>query len=97
MQIHFSEQDVTDACCVFVGLNHHHNPETVTVDLQYNPGQGFAAEAKAGWRNVRLNEQDIIDAVATYLAEYHNFDPGRLSIDLQFPDENRIEAYIVIR
>jgi hypothetical protein len=96
MQIHFSEQDVVDACCVYVGSRHRHRPEDVQVDLQYNQGEGFAADAKAGWTNIHLNEQDMIDAVATYLAEYHNFQPDRLTIDLQFPEESRIEAYIVV-
>lgn len=96
MQMHFSEQDVVDACCVYVGLKHRHRPEDVQVDLQCRPGEGFAAQASVGRNDVELNEQDIIDAIATYLAQQHNFEPDRLSIDLQFPDENRIEAYIVI-
>lgn len=97
MQMHFSEQDVIDACCVYVALNHRQRPEDVQVDLQYEQGEGFSAEAVAGRKNVHLNEQDMVDAVATFLAQHHNFEPDRLSVNLQFPDENRIEAYIVIR
>jgi hypothetical protein len=96
MQIHFSEQDVVDACCVYVARRQGEHPQDVEVELRYTPGHGFSAEARVSWRHVQLTEQDMIDAVATYPEEYHNFNPRDLTIHLQFPDENRIEAYIVV-
>ncbi|GMA51241.1 hypothetical protein GCM10025857_25980 [Alicyclobacillus contaminans] len=97
MQLHFSEQDVIDACCVYVANHHGGRPEDARVELWYDDGRGFGAYAQAGWRRVQLTEQQIVDAVAEYLAQYHNFNPYELDIHLQFPDESRIEAYIVRR
>lgn len=96
MQLHLSEQDVVDACCVYVANHHGRRPEDVRVELWFEPGRGFGADANAGWSTVRLSEQQMVDAIAEYLAQYHNFNPQELNIQLQFPDESRIEAYIVV-
>ncbi|MCL6454165.1 MAG: YxcD family protein [Alicyclobacillus sp.] len=94
MQLHMSEQDVVDACAVYVARRCQADPRDVVVDLIYD--RGFAAEARAGWQTVRLSEQEMVDAIAEFLEAYHNFDPYALDIQLQFPDENRIEAYVVV-
>jgi hypothetical protein len=97
LQLHLSEQDVIDACAVYVANRHRTRPEDVLIDLAYEPGIGFFADAKFGWSTVRLTEQNLVDAIAEFLAEYHNFNPHQLNIQLQFPeDANRIEAYIVV-
>jgi hypothetical protein len=96
MLIHFTEQDVVDACCVYVALQHRTRPEDVQVDLQYHPNTGFSAEARAGWRNVFLPQQELVDAIATYLAEYHQFNPNDLRIEMIFDDKLGIEADIAV-
>jgi hypothetical protein len=96
MKLHFNEQDVVDACCVFVAQRYNGNPQEVNVDLQFNPISGFTADARKGLQNIHLTEQDMIDGIATYLAEYHNFIPERLRIDLQFNEETGIEAEIIL-
>jgi hypothetical protein len=96
LQIHFSEQDVIDACCVFVSKRYHVHLETVRVDLTHAYETGFEADAKAGWKTYHLSDQDLVDAIAVYLSDYHNFPPGDLQISLQFPEESRIEAYIIV-
>ncbi|WP_027415961.1 DUF2653 family protein [Aneurinibacillus terranovensis] len=96
MKIHFIEQDVVDACCVFVAKRHFGIPEEVDVDLQFNPGSGFAADARKGYQNIRLTEQDLIDAIAVYLADYHNFIPENLRVSLSFNQQTGIEADIMV-
>ncbi|WCK53436.1 DUF2653 family protein [Aneurinibacillus sp. Ricciae_BoGa-3] len=96
MNLHFNEQDVIDACCVFVANRYNGNPEDVDVDLQHNPAFGFSADARKGFQNIRLTQQDIIDGIAIYLAQYHNFIPERLRVDLQFQPQTGIEAEIMV-
>jgi hypothetical protein len=96
MKLHFNEQDVVDACCVFVAQRYNGRPEDVDVDLQFNPASKFAAEARKGSENIHLTEQDMVDGIATYLAEYHNFIPGQLQVDLQFNEGTGIEADILV-
>ncbi|MCL6548448.1 MAG: YxcD family protein [Alicyclobacillus sp.] len=95
MQLYLSEQDVVDACAAYVANHHRADPREVLVDLIYD--RGFAAEAKLGWQTIRLSEQDLVDAIAEFLQAYHNFDPYSLDIQLQFPEESRIEAYVVVQ
>ncbi|MBX6352124.1 MAG: DUF2653 family protein [Thermoflavifilum sp.] len=97
MRIWFEEQDVIDACCVFVARQHRVRPEQVEVDLQFQEGSGFAADARFGFRHAYLTEQDIVDAIAVYLAEYHQFIPDRLQVDLQYNPEFGIGADILVR
>jgi hypothetical protein len=96
MRIYFEEQDVIDACCVFVARQERRRPEEIEVDLQFQPGVGFSADARFGWRHAHLTEQDLIDAIAVYLAEYHNFIPERLQVDLQFNEQTGICADILV-
>ena len=46
MKLHFNEQDVIDACCVFAAQRINGSPEDVDVDLQFNPTTGFEANAR---------------------------------------------------
>ncbi|WCK55048.1 DUF2653 family protein [Aneurinibacillus sp. Ricciae_BoGa-3] len=99
MNIHFTEQDVIDACCVFAAQRVNTDPQDMDVDLQFNPTTGFLADARdvrKGLENIHLTQQNIIDGIATYLAEYHNFIPDRLRIDLQFNQQTGIEADIMV-
>jgi hypothetical protein len=96
MQIQFSEQDVIDACSVYLAHHHHRRPEDIRVDLQVDEIRGFSAEAKVGFRSVFMNEQEMIDGVALYLSEYHGFNPDELRIDLQFEEGRGIEAQIAV-
>lgn len=96
MQIHFTEQDVVDACCVYMARNHRTRPEDVQVDLQFNPSQGFSAQTSVGYRNVVMYQQDLVDAICTYLAEYHQFNPNSLSVDMIYDDRLGIEADILV-
>jgi hypothetical protein len=95
LKIHFFEQDVVDACCVFASRRLNCTPEDVDVDLQFNPSFGFAADARRGHQNIRLTEQEIIDGIAIYLAEYHQFNPDQLKVNLMFNQETGIEADIL--
>ncbi|WCK53390.1 DUF2653 family protein [Aneurinibacillus sp. Ricciae_BoGa-3] len=95
MKIHFFEQDVVDACCVFASKRLNCTPEDVDVDLQFNPSSGFAADARRDQQNIRLTEQEIIDGVAVYLADYHQFVPERLKVNLIFNQQTGIEADIL--
>ncbi|OIK12444.1 hypothetical protein BIV60_16225 [Bacillus sp. MUM 116] len=98
MKLHFNEQDVIDACCVFAAQRVNGNPEDIDVDLQFNPTTGFEADARdmrRGFQNIHLTEQNIIDGIAVYLADYHNFLPENLKINLQFNQGTGIEAVII--
>jgi hypothetical protein len=99
MNIHFTEQDVIDACCVFAAQRVNGDPQDMDVDVQFNPTNGFQADAKdvrKGLENIHLTQQNMIDGIATYLAEYHNFIPDRLRVDLQFNEQTGIEAEIMV-
>lgn len=96
MRIHFDEQDVVDAVCVWVADRHGVRLEDVDVDLQFDPQAGFAAEARANWRHFHLNEQDMVDAIAFYLAEHHQFIPDELRVDLQFTEGVGVEADVLV-
>jgi hypothetical protein len=99
MNIHFTEQDVIDACCVFAAQRVNADPQDMDVDLQFNPTTGFAADARdtrTGTQGIYLTQQNIIDGIAMHLAEYHNFIPDRLRIDLQFNQQTGIEAEIMV-
>ncbi len=96
MRIYFSEQDVVDACSVYLAHHHHRRPEDVQVDLQADEIRGFSAEAKVGFRTVLMTEQEMIDGIALYLSEYHGFNPRELRIDLQFEDGQGIGAQIMV-
>jgi len=96
MRIRFSEQDVVDACCVFLARNHRRRPEDIQVDLQVDSIRGFSAEARVGFRTVFMTEQDMIDGIALYLSEYHQFNPRELQIDLQYEENIGIEAEIEV-
>lgn len=94
MQLYLNESEVVDACCVLVATRHRVIPERVNVELFYEPGMGFGAEAKVGWNKEQLNEQDMNEAVVLFLSEYHNFNTDLMDVQLQCPDESRIEAYV---
>lgn len=98
MQLHFNEQDVVDACCVFAAQRINGYPQDIDVDLQFNPTTGFHANARdlrRGFQNIHLTEQNIIDGIAMYLADYHNFIPESLKVNLQFNETVGIEAVII--
>ncbi|MDP4104213.1 MAG: DUF2653 family protein [Bacillota bacterium] len=98
MKLLLNEQDVVDACCVYAAQRINGNPEDVDVDLQFNPTNGFAANARdmrRGFQTIYLSELNIIDGVAMYLTDYHNFIPEKLKINLQFNKETGIEAVVV--
>jgi hypothetical protein len=99
MNIHFTEQDVIDACCVFAAQRVNGDPQDMDVDFQFNPTTGFQADARdvrKGLENIHLTQLNMIDGIATYLAEYHNFIPDRLRVDLQFNEQTGIEAKIMV-
>ncbi|GGJ10851.1 hypothetical protein GCM10010885_20110 [Alicyclobacillus cellulosilyticus] len=99
MRIFLDEQDVIDACCVYVAEPNGRSPEDVEVDLQYRVGEGVFASARFrfGWAEHRLSEQDIRDAVVYYLANYHNFVPEQLLVDVQFSPQTGVAADVVVR
>ncbi|MGB8954518.1 MAG: DUF2653 family protein [Tumebacillaceae bacterium] len=45
MKIVFHEQDMIDAVCVFAASRHHREPGEFRVELFFEEGRGFAAEA----------------------------------------------------
>ncbi|NRD76799.1 DUF2653 family protein [Bacillus sp. BRMEA1] len=97
MELLLSEQDLIDSVCVYAAAKEYTNPESIDVDLAFNPSFGFSATADVRGRFRNLNEQDLIDAVAVYLRDYHNFDPDRLAVDLRYTENVGITASVLVR
>jgi hypothetical protein len=97
MELRLNEQDLVDSVCVYTAAKEYTNPESIDVELAFNPSFGFSATANVHGRMKNLNEQDVIDAVAVYLRDYHNFHPDRLQIELQFIENEGITASVLVR
>ncbi|MCL6444972.1 MAG: YxcD family protein [Alicyclobacillus sp.] len=99
MRIFLDEQDVIDACCVYLADTNGRSPHDVEVDLQYREGEGVSASARFrfGWTQHRLSEQDIRDAVIFYLAQYHNFIPEQLMVNMQFNPQTGVAAEVLVQ
>lgn len=97
MELFFNEQDLVDSVCVYTAEREYTSPETIDVDLAFNPSLGFSAIANVQGRTRNLNEQDLIDAVAVYLRDYHNFNPDFLFVDLQFIEKEGVTASIQVK
>jgi hypothetical protein len=92
MQIRFDQQDVVDAACVQVAIDHNRGyfegsrPQHVEAELHFSPSFGIAATGRIDGSEYRLDEQGVRDAIAVYLTEYYSFAPERLLINLSYDE-----------
>lgn len=97
MELVFNEQDLIDSVCVYTAEKEYTTPESINVDLDFNPSLGFSAAANVHGRTRNLDEQDLIDSVAVYLRAYHNFNPDRLFVDLRYTNSEGITASVLVK
>jgi hypothetical protein len=96
MNILLREQDVIDACCVFLSARSGRPVEEMQVDLHFDEEKGIWGEARVGYQNEFLAELDVIDAIAVYLSETRQINPSDVLIDLFYEDPSGFGATVEV-
>ncbi|MGN1402173.1 MAG: DUF2653 family protein [Bacillus sp. (in: firmicutes)] len=93
-RVKLTEQDVTNAICMYMADLKRMKPEDIEVELLFDDeSYGFSAEVHFSGRSQFIAHRDMVEAIRFWISHVMNGDPYA-GIEFVLDDEEGIIAYI---